>query len=472
MPAFGTGVNAALGRIDYTPYLQGSLQGSAAIGRGLASLGESAAGAIKEYSQNKEMRDLITQNNETQAQKALAISKAFQNNPEIFGNIQPISDKTIQDLKTMSNMSIGKLKNLNAELNAAITKYEPVIAEYGNQMREARAIRAATSSVVPPSNALAQYIMGGGRNPRQFSLDQANINNQNAQTGLYGAQAKAAGQPRENEQSQFETVLKTSVDAWSAENGGQKPPPDVMSRLAQDASAAVTGKSPGQETEALLIGHNLKRGEAYNDRARVASEALPKMARVLETLSKGPGAVDTGFGAEFKNDVRGIFYAFGFPVDEDKMANTQVLQSLLGQNLLTILSQTKGSTSNKETDLYRTMSASINKNPKAIKELLQLTLYSIKSDIEMDRAFQDEMDKSGSAQKANKAAQDIRQQRNKEQLDKIDALSKQYNSPSAKPSALAPGGRTYFQDRVNDVNIRLDALTNRVGRGATLNNNP
>ena len=47
MPAFGTGVNASLGRIDYTPYLQGSLQGSSAIGRGISQLGESVAEGIK-----------------------------------------------------------------------------------------------------------------------------------------------------------------------------------------------------------------------------------------------------------------------------------------------------------------------------------------------------------------------------------------------------------------------------------------
>lgn len=130
MAAFGTGVNPALGRIDYTPYLQGSLQGSAALGRGIASLGEGAAQAIKEYTQNKETRDLITQNNENQAQKAMAIAQAFQNNPQLFGGVSPISEKTFTDLKNMPSMSMGKLKALNAELNASITKYEPVLQKF------------------------------------------------------------------------------------------------------------------------------------------------------------------------------------------------------------------------------------------------------------------------------------------------------------------------------------------------------
>ena len=59
----GTQVNAALGRTDFTPFLQGAMQGAQAqgragelIGKGLAGLGEQAGTAIKEYYLKKETK--------------------------------------------------------------------------------------------------------------------------------------------------------------------------------------------------------------------------------------------------------------------------------------------------------------------------------------------------------------------------------------------------------------------------------
>ena len=59
----GTQVNAGLGRTDYTPFLQGALQGAQAqgragelIGQGLANLGQQAGAAIKDYYAKQEAK--------------------------------------------------------------------------------------------------------------------------------------------------------------------------------------------------------------------------------------------------------------------------------------------------------------------------------------------------------------------------------------------------------------------------------
>lgn len=54
MARFGTGINASLGAINYTPYMQGSIAGSQAIAQGIASLGQAAGSAIRDYKQKKE----------------------------------------------------------------------------------------------------------------------------------------------------------------------------------------------------------------------------------------------------------------------------------------------------------------------------------------------------------------------------------------------------------------------------------
>lgn len=54
MARFGTGINASLGAINYAPYMQGAMAGSQAIAQGIASLGQAAGGAIRDYKQKKE----------------------------------------------------------------------------------------------------------------------------------------------------------------------------------------------------------------------------------------------------------------------------------------------------------------------------------------------------------------------------------------------------------------------------------
>lgn len=421
MAAFGTGVNPALGRIDYTPYLQGSVQGSAAIGQGIANLGQGIGAAIKEYSQNKEMRDLLTQNNETQAQKALAISEAFKKNPQLFGNVQPFSDKTLQDLKNMPNMSMGKLKALNADLNASVTKYEPIIAEYENQAREAQAYRAATSSVVPPQNAVSAYIAAGGRSPQQFAKTQADIENQRAQSLLYRAQAGSAGQPKEKDMSQYDTVYSNMVNAWSAENDGKTPTPQVLADIARRASETVSGKAVGQEMQAQIIPFYLKQGENYAENAKAASDAIPGMEKTIEILSGNKDL--TGFGAELKNNVRSIAKSFGFPVDEEALKNTQVLQATLGEGLLNVIRRTKGATSDKEMAAFQTMAGSIGKDPAALKDVVNLAYTVSKQNIEINRAFTDTLNRTRDVFQASEAAQNLRNKFDNEYLKKIDDIN-------------------------------------------------
>jgi hypothetical protein len=54
MARFGTGINPSLGRIDYTPYMQGAIAGGQSIAQGIASLGQAAGNAIRDYKKKKE----------------------------------------------------------------------------------------------------------------------------------------------------------------------------------------------------------------------------------------------------------------------------------------------------------------------------------------------------------------------------------------------------------------------------------
>jgi hypothetical protein len=54
MARIGTGIRPELGRIDYTPYMQGALAGSQSIAQGIATLGQIAGKSISDYYTRKE----------------------------------------------------------------------------------------------------------------------------------------------------------------------------------------------------------------------------------------------------------------------------------------------------------------------------------------------------------------------------------------------------------------------------------
>lgn len=55
---FGSTINPALGRTDYSVYAQGAAQGAAQIGQGIQQLGAGIGAAIKEYQANKQKKEL------------------------------------------------------------------------------------------------------------------------------------------------------------------------------------------------------------------------------------------------------------------------------------------------------------------------------------------------------------------------------------------------------------------------------
>lgn len=97
----GSQVNPALGRTDFTPFLQGSMQGSqmaaqgaAAQAQGVAGLGAGIAQGMERYKQNKEM-----------AKKQEGVIKAFEKLSSGFeviaGQMKPELAKGISDIRAM-----------------------------------------------------------------------------------------------------------------------------------------------------------------------------------------------------------------------------------------------------------------------------------------------------------------------------------------------------------------------------------
>jgi len=132
MARIGTGINASLGAIDYTPYLRGSVAGSEAISKGIAALGAGIGKGIDRYQQKKQEEDI---------QKALGNSELLtlstniqqansSPNKELYATAPKVDQQKIDDLRKRINSSnkaervaaISELNTLNQGFKDAPAK--------------------------------------------------------------------------------------------------------------------------------------------------------------------------------------------------------------------------------------------------------------------------------------------------------------------------------------------------------------
>ena len=120
MARFGSNINASLGAINYTPFLQGSLAGSQAIGQGIAGLGKGIGGAIEEYQKKKEERDTYSSLFESKVAELERKRLEAAQNPQLYGDKPLITEEQINSFKTMGDAKTPALKVKIAEIDSLI----------------------------------------------------------------------------------------------------------------------------------------------------------------------------------------------------------------------------------------------------------------------------------------------------------------------------------------------------------------
>jgi hypothetical protein len=118
MAIIGQGVQAGLGRVDYTPYLQGAMAGAQGIAQGIAGLGKSTADAIQEYQKNKAANEIL----EAENTRYLAY---MEKNPNMKGYApDPSVIDKFRDKMLKGGLTLTDNRKLNAELNVAIKLHD------------------------------------------------------------------------------------------------------------------------------------------------------------------------------------------------------------------------------------------------------------------------------------------------------------------------------------------------------------
>jgi hypothetical protein len=162
MARIGTGIRPELGRIDYTPFLQGSLAGSQAIGRGLAGLGEAFGGAIQEYSKKKEERDTYASLFESKVAELERKRLEASQNPQLYGDGPIITEEQINSFKTMGDAKAPALKVKIAEIDSLIKNIDEAPARTLRTLQIDEAKRASAAAIQTQKNqdALGKALAG------------------------------------------------------------------------------------------------------------------------------------------------------------------------------------------------------------------------------------------------------------------------------------------------------------------------
>jgi hypothetical protein len=116
-----------------------------------------------------------------------------------------------------------------------------------------------------------------------------------------------------------------------------------------------------------LLRDTAKADTTNGELARDSAGAVTSLMQVLPNLKN-----ETGKTAEIRMNIMSLGKALGFPVDEKKLSDLDYADSLSNQLMFTWIQKSKGSSSDRESNLFRSISPGILKTGAANEQLLEL----------------------------------------------------------------------------------------------------
>lgn len=332
----GSTVNPALGRIDYSPITQGaqsaaqSIQaGGQAYGQMFANLGQQIGSGIQQYQQNKQKRDFLETQVRSNIGEAIQSMNNFRANPSAYGGKAPIRPEALEDfsLGELPKMPIGKLEAFVAQTEKLLQKpraiesfiQQQAMTDAANQQRNAR-IAAAMSPAQPdtPEALTKRVVEAGGSIQEALAAARApsDIRKTEAETAALGSKQ----QPVPSYQQQR---LNTEIAAFANRYGRQPNANEAAAIFSKIDQAAL------QNPYTSLVAPDL-----YNT-YKVAQSAPSQIESINNQISMlDKGDVNVGFTGEIQQGIDKIKSLFGNEKSRDQVANTEIIESLLGKDLM------------------------------------------------------------------------------------------------------------------------------------------
>jgi hypothetical protein len=326
----GTQVNAGLGRTDYTPFLQGALQGAQAQGRGaeniaagLAGLGQQVATGIEKYYKKQEEKQLNEQAIDT-------VSRILKTNPA-FGDqigLKPDASGNI-DRKAIGSV----IKSLGGAPNTI---------QFANTLNELTRKQTEDTQTAQQFNAL-------------MASNGADVS---PEPGPISPTARMKGYETYGNYLKTQSVIDKNLREKAGTPGTVMTPEQVAAIPAgidfkgtpmPDGNIFVTGLNrfaPGAQTN-INMGENAydkRGGEVMFDKdlseyeaASAAPDRLEKLDTVLDLIKEGN--ITTGFGAELAQNANRMKAKFLNDKEAGKtVTNTELLDSLLSSDVFPMIS--------------------------------------------------------------------------------------------------------------------------------------
>jgi hypothetical protein len=121
------------------------------------------------------------------------------------------------------------------------------------------------------------------------------------------------------------------------------------------------------KVDANLLQDTVKADTANGELARDSAGAVTALMQVLPNLKN-----ETGKTGEIRMNIMSVGKALGFPVDEKTLSDLDYADSLSNQLMFSWIQKSKGSSSDKETNLFRSISPGILKTGAANEQLVEL----------------------------------------------------------------------------------------------------
>jgi len=266
---FGSTINPALGRTDYSAYTQGAAQGAQAIGQGMQQLGQGIGAAIKDFSEQKKL-------NKQKESAIKASTKQLEGFGEIAASLPPKAQKSyMETLQQLNDPSVSVDDKFALSQGATKTLTDLVGLGYQTQDRQIK--QQMLESQVAEQNkqrhieSARNALILGKKNPvGVYSPEVLDA----AQVGKMEFEGKMAPKSK----SEFQTYL----DSGPADRA-------LMEKYKGAGSSNTTvNLPPGQKKYDEIAGEALykRQDEMYKTGQRLTTE-IKKNNEILDLIESG-----------------------------------------------------------------------------------------------------------------------------------------------------------------------------------------
>jgi hypothetical protein len=328
----GSQINPSLGRTDYSAYAQGAVAGGQAIGQGIANLAQGFANGIEKYQKNKE-------ENQKLDDATTFIGNLLKKNPQLAENFNLTPDENGEfDKKAIRSaakivgpapfLQLAQSLSTQADTTASQNRVSRFILEQNKQEQANRGLGEATPEGVlsgpayqaaPIPKLTAVEEVTGMKTLSALRQDEANLAETRAKT-------LAAGVPKAPNLSFQEQEMNAEKNAFINKNG-REPNAEETAQL-----FATVGKRRVPQEKNPYQAKVVDQLFTLDNAARAAPQALENIDAEINLIDSGE--VSTGFLGNVNQGINQVRALLGDKKAAKSVTDTQVLESLLGADLL------------------------------------------------------------------------------------------------------------------------------------------